>query len=165
MRFIDINSIFQKLNENFDLSLNKFQLKNLSMAIAAATICKLKENKIYKIINKIKDVDGRLELVKTFSNNIKVFIDYAHTPDALEKSIKSLKNSFGENISVVFGCGGNRDFKKRPIMAKIASANCKKIYITDDNPRNENPAKIRKQIIQNIKIKNNCFNIGIEPKQ
>ena len=53
------------------------------MAIAAATICKLKENKIYKIINKIKDVDGRLELVKTFSNNIKVFIDYAHTPDAL----------------------------------------------------------------------------------
>ena len=164
LRFIDINSIFQKLNENFDLSLNKFQLKNLSMAIAAATICKLKENKIYKIINKIKDVDGRLELVKTFSNNIKVFIDYAHTPDALEKSIKSLKNSFGENISVVFGCGGNRDFKKRPLMAKIASANCKKIYITDDNPRNENPAKIRKQIIQNIKIKNNCFNIGNRAK-
>ena len=61
LRFIDINSIKRKTKKNFDLSLNKFQLKNLSMAVAAATICKLKENKIYKIINKIKDVDGRLE--------------------------------------------------------------------------------------------------------
>ena len=59
----------------------------------------------------------------------------------------------------VFGCGGDRDFKKRPVMAKIASSFCKKIYVTDDNPRNEKPEKIRKEIIKNIKNKN-CFNIG-----
>ena len=61
------------------------------------------------------------------------------------KHLKFLKYNYGNNISLVFGCGGDRDKKKRPLMAKIANENCKKIYITDDNPRNENPKKIRKE--------------------
>ena len=56
-------------------------------------------------------------------------VDFAHTPDAL-KSLNALKATHGENISVIFGCGGDRDFKKRPIMAKIASSFCKKIYVS-----------------------------------
>ena len=139
--------------------MNDFQLKNLAMAIAAAKICKLNDKKIFKSLNKIKGVDGRLELVKTFPNNIKVLIDYAHTPDALFKSISAIKNLYGENISLVFGCGGDRDKKKRPLMAKIASLNCKKIYVTDDNPRQEDPKKIRNIILKNIKNKNK-YNIG-----
>ena len=59
--------------------MNEFQIKNLSMAIEAAKICGLKERKIYNSLIKIKNVNGRLELVKTFSNNIKVFVDFAHT--------------------------------------------------------------------------------------
>ena len=55
---------------------------------------------------------------KKFPNNIKVFIDYAHTPDALLKALQSLENKYGKNISLVFGCGGDRDKKKRPLMAK-----------------------------------------------
>ena len=55
---------------------------------------------------------GRLELVKKYQNNIKVFIDYAHTPDALLKTLKSLKNNYGNNISLVFGCGGEEIKKK-----------------------------------------------------
>ncbi len=163
LRLIDINHISKKLSK-YNLSFNEFKIKNLSMAIAAAKICKLKEKNIFQSLSKIRDVDGRLELVKTFSNNIKVFIDFAHTPDALQKSLQSLKNSFGRNISIVFGCGGDRDLKKRPVMATIASRHCKKIYITDDNPRNEDPSKIRRQISKNIKIRKNCFNIGNRTK-
>ena len=70
-----------------------------------------------------------------------------------------MQNNFGENISVVFGCGGNRDKKKRPIMAKIANDNCKKIYVTDDNPRDESPKKIRGDIIKCIS-NDNSYNIG-----
>ncbi len=159
---IDINPIKKKLT-NLNLRLNNFQMVNLSMAVAAARICNLNEKKIINTIPKLKSVDGRLELIKTFPNNIKVFVDFAHTPDALYKSIKALKNSFGENISLVFGCGGNRDFKKRPLMAKIASSSCKKIYVTDDNPRNEKPEKIRGQLIKNI-INTNCFDIADRSK-
>ena len=77
----------------------------------------------------------------------------------MQKSLNILKDVFGKNISLVFGCGGNRDFKKRPLMAKIASENCKKIYVTD-NPRNENPSKIKK-LIKNIKNKN-CLILEID---
>ena len=120
------------------------------MAIKATKLCGLREGQIYKSIRKIKDVNGRLELVKKYSNGVKVFVDYAHTPDALLKTLKFLELYSKNNISVVFGCGGERD-KKRPLMAKIADAYCHKIYITDDNPRNESPHKIRKVLLKNIK--------------
>ena len=109
---------------------------------------------IMKFINtlkKIKNVDGRLDLIKKFPNNIRVFVDYAHTPDALLEAIKSIKENYNNNISLVFGCGGERDFKKRSLMAKVAKNLCEKIYITDDNPRKENPKKIRKEIIKYLK--------------
>ena len=162
LKLIEISKIEKKL-KNSDFVLNQFQIKNLSMAIVAAKLCKIKEKKIFNSIYKIKDVNGRLELVKIFHNNVRVFVDFAHTPDALLKTLQVLKNDYNENISLVFGCGGDRDFKKRPLMAKIASSNCKKIFVTDDNPRNEKPEKIRDEIIRNIKNKN-CFNIGDRSK-
>ena len=116
------------------------------MAALAAEELGLKKFKINKAIKFIKNVNGRLELVKKYPNNVRVFIDYAHTPEALREVITSVKESFNNNISLVFGCGGERDFKKRPLMAKIAKSLCK-TYVTDDNPRNENPAKIRKEIV------------------
>ena len=70
-----------------------------------------------------------------------------------------MKYRYGKNISLVFGCGGERDKKKRPLMAKIANENCKKIYITDDNPRNENPRKIR-DLLSKSTAKNKTYNIG-----
>ena len=133
------------------------------MAIAAARLCNVKEKKIFYNLNKLSAVDGRLEHVKTFFYNIKIFVDFAHTPDALQNVLSALKSSYGENITLVFGCGGDRDFKKRPKMAKIANRNCKKIYVTDDNPRNERPEKIRGEIVKHIK-KLNCFNIGNRTK-
>ncbi len=160
LNLISIHNIKKKIHniEKFK-DLNDFQKNNLSMAIAAAKLCNLNDKKIFKSLKKIKDVNGRIELVKTFTNNVKVYVDFAHTPDALFKVIKLLKTKYGENISLVFGCGGERDLKKRSLMGKIASKNCKKIYVTDDNPRNENPKKIRKEIIKNIKNPH-CLNIG-----
>jgi MurE/MurF fusion protein len=159
LKLIEIEKISKKI-KSFSLNkANEFKIKNLSMAIAAAKLSSLTEKKIFKSLKKIKEVDGRLELVKRFPNNIKVFIDYAHTPDALSKVLQSLKSNYRNNISLVFGCGGDRDKKKRSLMAKAADGYCRKIYVTDDNPRNEDPKKIRNEIIKNIKF-NKYFNIG-----
>ncbi len=160
LKLIDIYKYqdqIQSLGTNF---VNSFQKKNLLMAIAAAHICKLSDNNIKNALKSLKHVNGRLDLIKKFSNNVRVFIDYAHTPDALKEVLKSIKNIYNSNISLVFGCGGERDKKKRPLMAKVAKDFCKKIYVTDDNPRKEDPKKIRKKIIYYLKGHKNCFNIG-----
>ena len=159
LQLIDINRDFEKIKSISEDSSSEFKIKNLAMAIKATKLCGLKENLAYKVIKKIKDTDGRLELIKQFPNNVKVYIDYAHTPDALNNAIKSLKNKYGNNISLVFGCGGERDKTKRPLMAKIANYNCKKIYVTDDNPRKENPKKIRSELLNHIS-KNKSFEIA-----
>ena len=85
LKIIDVSVINKKISKIKDLKLNEFQSKNLSMAIAAAKFCNLNEEKIFNSLKKIKDVSGRLELVRVFSNNIKVYVDFAHTPDALKK--------------------------------------------------------------------------------
>ena len=158
LKLLDINDEFSEKNYA-PLEIEDFKTKNLLMAIEATKLCGLKEKLILKSIKKLKEINGRLELVKKFPNNIKVFIDYAHTPDALLKTLKYLKYKYRNDISLVFGCGGERDKTKRPIMAKIANKMCNKIYITDDNPRNESPKKIRNDLLKFIK-KDQVFNIG-----
>ncbi len=128
-----------------------FQIKNLLMAILAANFCGLSYRQIFSKINKIRPVPGRLEYIAKLNNNSSVIIDFAHTPDALEKSLIEIKKQFKKDIVLVFGCGGERDKNKRFIMGKIASKYCKKIYVTDDNPRNENPKKIRDAVIKGCK--------------
>ena len=128
-----------------------FQLKNLLMAVLAASSCGLNLNKILNQLNRIKSVPGRLECVSNLKNNSNIIVDFAHTPDALEQSLIALKKQFKKEILIVFGCGGDRDKKKRLIMGKIAKKYCRKIFITDDNPRNENPKKIRDEIIKGCK--------------
>ncbi len=163
LKLRNIEKKLEKLKNMKIPLIGKFQLKNLAMAILAAQICNLKNNQILKSLIKIKNVSGRLELVKVLGNNIKVFIDYAHTPDALLNVIKTIKKEISTNVSLVFGCGGDRDKSKRAIMANIARSHCNKIFVTDDNPRNENPKKIRKEIIKHLK-KVNYFNIGSRKK-
>ena len=78
-----------------------------------------------------------------------------HIPDALKTVLINLKDQFpNKKISIVFGCGGERDKFKRPLMGSLAAQYCKKIYLTDDNPRNENPNSIRNEIKKGIKNKN-----------
>ncbi len=144
---------FNNRNYNIRLKLiGKIQLNNVLMAILAANKSGLKLYKIINIIHKLKPVEGRLERIGEIKNNSKVILDYAHTPQALELALLNLKEQFpNSKISLVFGCGGNRDFQKRSIMGKIAAKYADKIYLTDDNPRNESPSKIRKDIKKGIK--------------
>ena len=131
--------------------IGSYQIKNLLMAIIAALNCGINEKKIFHQIKKIKPVPGRLECVAELENNSSIIIDFAHTPEALEKSLIALKKQFKKNILIVFGCGGERDKAKRSKMGKIASRYCRKVFVTDDNPRKENPKKIRYEIIKGCK--------------
>ena len=150
LRLLLIKSFQNKYDlKNFEL-IGNFQKKNLMMAIATSELCGLNRKKISKSIGKLKNVKGRLELVKTFQNGTKVFVDFAHTPEAISIAIDALKSHFRKNITIVFGCGGERDKDKRKKIGKIVNKACKKIYVTDDNPRNENPKKIRKSILKYI---------------
>ena len=123
-----------------------FQIKNFFMSVLAAKLSGLDIKKTLNVAKNIREVNGRLQLIRTTPNHTKIFIDYAHTPDALESTLKTLKVHYGIKPDVVFGCGGQRDKKKRSKMAKVCEMYAEKIYVTDDNPRNENPKLIRKMI-------------------
>ncbi len=142
----------------FKIRLNligKIQIKNILMAILAAIKSNVRINNITKITSSLKPVEGRLEKIGVLKNKSKVLLDYAHTPGALETILKNVKEQFpSKKISLVFGCGGDRDKKKRIKMGEIASKYAHKIYLTDDNPRNENPQKIRNEIKRGIKNNN-----------
>ncbi len=143
---------FNKKKYSFTTKLiGRVQIQNLLMAIMAAIKSKISLEKILKITQKIKPVNGRLEKIGKLYNNGVVILDYAHTPDALKTCIINVKEQFKlRKVNLVFGCGGERDKPKRKIMGKIANKYCDKIYLTDDNPRSEDPKKIRRDIKSNI---------------
>ena len=159
--------IFKFNNKKYSFStklIGRVQIKNLLMAIMAAINSKISLEKILKITKKIKPVNGRLEKIGRLNNNGIVILDYAHTPDALETCIKDIKEQFKlRKINLVFGCGGDRDKPKRKIMGRIANKYCNKIYLTDDNPRNEDPKIIRRDIKSNI-LKNKLLEIPSREK-
>ena len=147
-----------KLNVNL---IGKIQIKNLLMAIIAASNSNLNLKKILSVIPKIKPVKGRFEKISKIKNKSKVILDYAHTPDALETCLLNLKEQFPDKkIILLFGCGGNRDQNKRSKMGKIANNYSDKIYLTNDNPRFENPNKIRHDIKKGIKDKRKIIEIS-----
>ncbi|MDC0921296.1 UDP-N-acetylmuramoyl-L-alanyl-D-glutamate--2,6-diaminopimelate ligase [Candidatus Pelagibacter sp.] len=132
--------------------IGKVQFKNVLMAVIASIKSSINIKDILSVIPKIKSVEGRFEKVGEIKNNSKVILDYAHTPDALKTCLTNIKEQFpSKKITLVFGCGGNRDQNKRAKMGKIADLFSHKIYLTDDNPRLEQPSKIRKDIKKGIK--------------
>ncbi len=148
---IKLNSLILDLNLNL---IGKVQLKNVLMAIIAAKYSGVSLNKILNTIPKLKSVEGRFEKIGKIKNQSKVILDYAHTPDALKTCLLNLREQFPTKaISVLFGCGGNRDQNKRSKMGKIASDFADSIILTNDNPRFENPQKIRRDIKKGIKKK------------
>ena len=150
IKFLYKNKIF-----SFSTKLiGKVQVKNILMSILAASKSNINFKNILNSIKNIKAVPGRFEKVGNLNNNSIVILDYAHTPDALKICLSNLKDQFSlKKLNLVFGCGGERDKPKRKIMGRIANIYCNKVYLTDDNPRNENPKKIRNQIKTQISKK------------
>ena len=114
-----------------------FQIKNF--LLAASIVCKLgyKLNDIKKLSLDVPCIPGRMELVGIKKNNAKIFIDFAHTPDALANVLKEAKAMCKSKLHVVFGCGGDRDREKRSKMLRSAIENSSKVIFTSDNLRNE----------------------------
>lgn len=132
--------------------IGSFQAINILIAAKLVTNLGHCFDKISQMLCKLSAVLGRLERITNKDSEFQIFVDYAHTPDALEKSLLELKKLKLKNsqLYVIFGCGGNRDPIKRPIMGSIAKNIADVVVITDDNPRNENPASIRAEIIAGI---------------
>ncbi len=131
--------------------IGKIQIKNLMMAVAAALKSNLKIDKIVSNLEHLKSAKGRFEIIGKTNDNSIIILDYAHTPEALKTCIENIKEQFNlRKINIVFGCGGDRDKEKRSIMGKIANKLCNFIYLTDDNPRTENPKRIRNSIKKKI---------------
>ena len=108
---------------------------------------------ILKILSNLNAVEGRFDYVKS-TNNVFAIVDYAHTPDALKNVIDTINSikSGKEQLITVVGCGGDRDAKKRPIMAKIAFNGSAKVILTSDNPRSEDPAEIIEQMKSGLEL-------------
>jgi UDP-N-acetylmuramoyl-L-alanyl-D-glutamate--2,6-diaminopimelate ligase len=135
-----------------------FQVYNFLCAAGLAISSDISEEVILETLySELEPVRGRMELVVTTKLGSKIFIDYAHTPDALKKVLEDLRIYCDGRIILVFGCGGDRDQGKREMMGIIANDLSDIAIITDDNPRNEEPALIRKQIAQSMK---NFIEIG-----
>lgn len=150
----DFNKIMIKFLNNTFITKTKiigtFQIENL---LAAITLCYYQGADIEKIIDVIPEIEqikGRLEKIASF-NHADIIIDYAHNPDGMENLLKSLKQFNKSRLVTVFGCGGNRDKTKRSVMGEIAAKYSDLVIITDDNPRDESPEKIRKDILSGIK--------------
>ncbi len=126
--------------------IGEFQIYNVACAIGLLMACGIDFAQIMPILPELKTVTGRMELVANH-NGANIFVDYAHTPDALEHSLQTLSLVTKNKLLLVFGCGGDRDFSKRPIMGEIAKTYADTIIVTDDNPRSEDPAKIRQEIM------------------
>lgn len=143
------NKIFWYSKANIKLKMpGEFNQYNAGAALKAAFLLGFTQQKAEKIIAKIT-VPGRFEPVGD-----RVVVDYAHTPDALENLLKNARQITKKRLICVFGCGGDRDKTKRPIMGKIAAKLCDYVIITSDNPRAEEPKKIIQDILIGIKTKN-----------
>ncbi len=127
-----------------------FNLYNLMAAISAVHILTGKKlEEVADVVDNFAGVSGRMEQVCEAPN---VIVDFAHTPDGMQQVLNALKE---KELLVVFGAGGDRDKEKRPLMGRVAATLAKKVYITSDNPRNEDPELIAKDILEGIDEKSN----------
>ncbi len=120
----------------------------LGLVWAAEGKSKETAHKLVAALEHLKGVPGRMQKIE---GPKAVYVDYAHTPDALENALKSLRPHTRGNLNCLFGCGGDRDPGKRPIMGEIAARLADRVIVTDDNPRSEDPAKIRAAILKGAK--------------
>lgn len=142
---VEVRHVGEKLSFHLPLT-GEFQVSNALIAAALAMSTGVDKAQAFPALSELVGAKGRLELVAEV-NGAAIFVDYSHTPDALKTALVSLRPYATSSLSVVFGCGGDRDKGKRPQMGAIASELADKVIVTDDNPRTEDARTIRAEIL------------------
>jgi UDP-N-acetylmuramoyl-L-alanyl-D-glutamate--2,6-diaminopimelate ligase len=124
-----------------------FQAENVALAAGLAIATGVAPDTIFAALPGLTGVRGRMEAVARRANGAAIYVDYAHTPDALATAIDALRPHCSGQLVVVFGAGGDRDPGKRPMMGKAVAERADVVIVTDDNPRGENPAAIRTAVL------------------
>jgi UDP-N-acetylmuramoyl-L-alanyl-D-glutamate--2,6-diaminopimelate ligase len=142
--------VIEHVGKQYDVRLplvGAFQASNALVAAGLAIATGGQAATVLPMLVSLQGARGRLDLAGTAPGGAPIFIDYAHTPDALAKALDALRPYVDNRLIVVFGCGGDRDKGKRPEMGAVAVAKADLAIVTDDNPRSENPAAIRQAIL------------------
>jgi UDP-N-acetylmuramoyl-L-alanyl-D-glutamate--2,6-diaminopimelate ligase len=140
----------QYLGETFQIFLplaGSFQASNALVAAGLAIGLDEDAKEVFVALGRLQGAPGRLQLVATAASGAPIYVDYAHTPDALATVLAAIRPHVEGRLHVVFGCGGDRDAGKRPLMGEAAAQHADNIIVTDDNPRSEDAASIRRQVL------------------
>ena len=124
-----------------------FQASNILCALSLVAVCGDDCDRVVATLETLEGVPGRVQRVATLANGAAGYVDYAHTPDALANVLDALRPHARGRLHVVFGAGGDRDRGKRPEMGRVASERADRVIVTDDNPRTEDAAEIRRQVL------------------
>jgi UDP-N-acetylmuramoyl-L-alanyl-D-glutamate--2,6-diaminopimelate ligase len=142
-------STFAVGDQPFRLQLpGRFNVRNALAALCVARRFGIDDRTCARALAAFEPVPGRMERIS--ASGVDVFVDYAHTPDALEEVLQAAREATGGRLAVVFGCGGDRDRGKRPLMGRIAQALADRVMITSDNPRGEDPHAIMSESLAGI---------------
>ncbi len=125
-----------------------FQAENVLLAAGLVIGAGADAQEVFETLPRMRTVKGRMQLAATRSNGAAVFVDYAHTPDAVATALSALRPHVMGRLVAIVGAGGDRDSAKRPLMGRAAAENADLVIVTDDNPRSEDPATIRAAVMQ-----------------
>lgn len=151
----ELEGVKIKINnhELFSLLIGEFNAYNLLAVYGTSILLGLDEEEVLKALSTLKGAEGRFEILRA-KNGVTGIIDYAHTPDALKNVLKTIQKlrKGNEQVITVVGAGGDRDKKKRPIMASVAAKYSDRLILTSDNPRSENPESILKDMMGGLDV-------------
>ncbi|MEE9346756.1 MAG: UDP-N-acetylmuramoyl-L-alanyl-D-glutamate--2,6-diaminopimelate ligase [Robiginitomaculum sp.] len=143
-----LDLLYQGKRYKIELPLaGEFQVLNAVSAAGLAIKTGVEPDRVFALLEKLHGVNGRMERAGVSADGAPIFVDFAHTPDGLEKLLRGVRPHTMGRIIVVFGCGGDRDPDKRPKMGAIAEKLADMVVVTDDNPRNEDAASVRKAVM------------------
>ncbi|WP_372885306.1 Mur ligase family protein, partial [Shimia sp.] len=125
-----------------------FQAENVLLAAGLAIACGAEPQRVFEVLRELRTVRGRMQLAATRRNGAAVFVDYAHTPDAVATALRAMRPHVMGRLVAIIGAGGDRDAGKRPLMGQAAARNADMVFVTDDNPRSEDPARIRAMVLE-----------------
>ena len=143
IRLVHLGKVYQaRLN-----LIGDFQADNVALAAGLVIACGAEPSHVFDTLPHLVTVRGRMQLAASRENGAAVFVDFAHTPDAIETALSAMRPHVMGRLIAIVGAGGDRDAGKRPLMGAAAAANADVVIVTDDNPRSEDPATIRAAVL------------------